>query len=134
MVVGVGVVGVDVVVGHRGLALRTTRALGRVTWIASRALAIADGSTGPAAAAPVRRPAPGPGAAGLLRARRVAGRLGAGGEYVDTGPLLVAVTAPGWADGSTIASMRQSWPITSIAAWRRIWSLPPLRTSCARRR
>jgi hypothetical protein len=35
-------------------------------------------------------------------------------------------SVPGWADGSTIASIRQSWPITSIAACRRISSLPPL--------
>ena len=33
---------------------------------------------------------------------------------------------PGCADGSTIASTRQSCPITSIAACRRISSLPPL--------
>ena len=38
---------------------------------------------------------------------------------------LGAVSCPGWADGSTATSICQSAPIMSIAAWRRISSLPP---------
>ena len=51
---------------------------------------------------------------GLVGSADGAGRLTAGGA-----------TGLGCAHGSTIASTRQSVPTTSIAAWRRISSLPP---------
>ena len=93
-----------------------------MSWIAPRAVATVCGSTG-------RRG----GASGSGCAAGGAGASGAGsGTGVDTGSGTAGRftwsggSAPGWADGSTIASMRQSWPITSIAAWRRISSLPPL--------
>ena len=79
------------------------------------------GRRGRVAGDPVGRGVHGGALLGRGRGRR-RGRGGADGTdaVVTTGwPL------PPWALGSTMASMRQSTPTTSIAAWRRISSHPP---------
>ena len=119
VVVGVGVVAVGVRVGTSGRPL--TRSPGG-PGVLDRAARGGDrlGSTGRGGGPGRRRPVRRRGAAAGPLGARPAGSATAGRVTVIGG------SAPGWADGSTIASMRQSWPITSIAACRRISSLPPL--------
>ena len=126
--VGVGVVGVGVGVGRgaRGRPASADRP-SRVCWIASRAAALrrrvgAGLAASAAARAPGRRQS---GRASLRRAPdaggwRGLGAAGAGGAAGGCPP------ARRGAPGSTIVSTCQSAPTTSIAAWRRISSLPPL--------
>ncbi len=66
------------------------------------------------------------GASGSGAAARGSGAGAADCSWTAARLTWIGGSAPGWADGSTIASIRQSCPITSMAAWRRISSLPPL--------
>ena len=119
VVLGVGVVAVGVGVGllRRSSGLRgCRRAAGRP---GGRDRRRAAGCGPPRAAGGCRR------AGGA--AASDAGRLGRRGGLrgCSTRPGAPRRRPSGWAPGSTIASTRQSAPTTSIAAWRRISSLPP---------
>ena len=112
VVVGVGIVAVGVLVG---VVRRSLTGVPRGPGVLDRAARGGDGLPG-------RPDDGGPPPAGA--ADRV-GRSGCGCSDRGAGDRERRLR-PGWADGSTIALMRQSWPITSIAACRRISSLPPL--------